>query len=213
MFKERVFFLSMVITVFVVGAQYTRLVFLPLSLAELRGYSALEIGAVLTPAALCTAATMSLSGRLVDRVGARLPTILGTTTMTAGVFLLGQASVDTPIGFLVGGLSLQGLGFGLCAMPTTVASLSSLPPQWIAQAAAVRSLIGQVAAATTIAALSAVVSVRMGDDPGPARAQDAYNTAFLVMSAALVVAVVCAVRLPRTSSRRPVGRDLVSGPE
>jgi DHA2 family multidrug resistance protein len=204
MFRERAFSLSMLITTFIVGAQYTRLVFMPLSLEDLRGFSALRTGAVLTPAALGTALTMSLSGRMVDRYGPRVPAIAGTTTMATGVFLLGHLERSTPIALVVGALFVQGLGFGLCAMPTTVASLNALPASLVAQASAVRSLVSQVAAASTIAVLATLVSARMGSHPSPGHAQAAYNTAFLTMSAGLVLAVVCAIQLPRRGRRSEV---------
>jgi EmrB/QacA subfamily drug resistance transporter len=202
MFSDRTFLLAMVVTTFIVGAQFTRLVFMPLSLEDVRSYSALRTGLVLTPAALGTAITMSISGRLVDRFGPRLPMVAGCAGMTTGVFLLGQQSPTTPIGLIVAALAVQGLGFGLCAMPTIVAGLDRLPEQWIAQAAAVRSLVSQVAAASTIAILSAVVAAHMGRNPSPSHAQTSYNRAFLTMSAGLAVAFLCALRVPRHTTKR-----------
>src|SRR5205085_1653630 len=129
--------------------------------------------------------TMSLSGRLVDRYGPRVPAIAGTSTMATGVFLLAHLERTTPIELVVGALFVQGLGFGLCAMPTTVASLNALPAALVAQASAVRSLVSQVAAASTIAVLATLVSARMGSHPSPDHAQAAYNSAFLTMSIGL----------------------------
>jgi hypothetical protein len=125
--------------------------------------------------------------------------------MAFGVFLLGLVRIDTPIGLVVLALTMQGLGFGLCAVPTVVAGMNELAPRFLAQAAAVRTLISQVAAATTIAVLSTVVSARMGDDPSPEHSQASYDTAFLVMSAGLLVALACATRLPRRPSTVDVG--------
>ena len=204
MFRVPTFSFAMVVTSFIVGAQYTRLVFLPLSLEDLRGFTALRTGFVLTPAALGTAFTMSLSGRLVDRFGPRLPTTIGCATMATGAFLLGHLHRGTAIELVVGALFVQGLGFGLCAMPSTVASLNALPATLVAQASAVRSLVSQVAAAATIAVLSTIVSARMGAHPSAAHAQASYDTAFLVISAGLVVALVSATRLPHRGGRADV---------
>ena len=60
LFTIGVFALSMAVTLFTVAAQYTRLVFIPLSLETIRGYTALRVGLILTPAALLTAIGMSI---------------------------------------------------------------------------------------------------------------------------------------------------------
>jgi hypothetical protein len=49
---------------------------------------------------------------------------------------------------------------------------------------------------------SAVVASRMGDAPTPAQSQAAYNTAFLIVGAGLVGAVLIGLRLPRRTNER-----------
>jgi DHA2 family multidrug resistance protein len=197
MFTVKVFGLSMIVTTFIVTAQYTRLVFIPLSLETIRDYSALRVGLILTPAALLTAVGMSIGGRMVDRVGARRPMVLGTGLMAVGAFSLSHIGVSTPAWAIIGSLGIQGIGFGLCALPGVVVAMNALPPRYVAQASAVRSLVAQVAGATSIAVLSAVVAFRLGDGtPTLERSQTAYDTAFLIASLGLVVALVSSFFFP-----------------
>jgi hypothetical protein len=72
----------------------------------------------------------------------------------------------------------------------------------VAQASAVRSLSSQVAGAVAISVLSTLVAARMGDGGSLAQQQSAYNSAFLVASALMVVALVLAFKLPRRSEVR-----------
>jgi EmrB/QacA subfamily drug resistance transporter len=202
MFTIRVFSLSMAITLFITAAQYTRLVFIPLSLETIRGYTALKVGLILTPAALMTAIGMSIGGRMVDRVGARRPMVMGTGLMCVAAFSLAHIGVSTPIAAIVGSLGAQGLGFGLCAMPGVVVAMNALPPRYVAQASAVRSLVSQVAGASSIAILSAVVAVRLGTGtPSIQRSQTAYDTAFLLASSGLFVALLCSLRFSKRPER------------
>ena len=70
-----------------------------------------------------------------------------------------------------------------------------------------RSLSSQVAGATAIALTSTVVASRMGDAPSPAESQSAYNTAFLMVAAGLVGAVLIALKLPRRNAA-PAEREV-----
>ena len=69
MFEQRAFRLAIGAFVFVMGAEYARLVFVPLQLEGLRGFTAMKVGMMFFVPAVFTAVGMSLGGRLVDRVG------------------------------------------------------------------------------------------------------------------------------------------------
>jgi DHA2 family multidrug resistance protein len=211
MFAIPVFAVSMGVILFTAAAQYTRLVFMPLELENLRGYTALRVGVILIPSALATAVAMPIGGRLVDRVGARLPTVTGCTIMMIALFSLGNLGVHTPIALVVVFLAMQGFGMGLTSAPATVAGLNALSGRFVAQASAMRSLSSQVAGATAIAVLSTVVASRMGDSPTVTESQHAYNAAFLLAGVGLAVAVVLAFKLPRTAERG-AERDTVAEP-
>lgn len=85
MFAVGTFSLTIVLVWLVTGAQFARLVFIPLELQQVRGLTPLQTGLVLAPAALGAAVTMPLGGRLADRIGARIP-------VTAGLLLLARRS-------------------------------------------------------------------------------------------------------------------------
>jgi len=202
MFAVPVFAAAMAVVLLTAAAQYVRIVFIPLQLEELRGYTALRVGVLLIPSAVFTALGMPLGGRLVDRVGPRTPVVAGCALMALTSFGLGNLEIDTPIAIVVALLAVQGFGMGLTAAPATVAGMNSLSGRFVAQASAMRSLSSQVAGATAIAVMSTVVASRMGDSPTPTQSQSAYNTAFLLVSAGLVGAAVIGLRLPRRSAAR-----------
>jgi EmrB/QacA subfamily drug resistance transporter len=209
MFRSSVFAISVAVIVFTSAAQFTRLVFIPLELEGVRGYTALRVGVLLIPQALATAAAMPLGGRLVDRVGARVPVVTGCVLMAVATFLMGRLTPGTPIAWLVVVLCLQGCGMGLTMAPATVAGMNALAPEFVAQASAVRSLASQVAGAVAISALSALVASRMGGADTIAEEQSAFNAAFLVASALMVVATVLAFRLPHRVDRARGGEPVV----
>jgi hypothetical protein len=118
-------------------------------------------------------------------------------------------TVHTPIWAVVGLLSLQGFGQGLTTAPTMVAALSELPSHLIAQGSAVRSLLGQLAAALGVAVIGAVVASRGIDSANVEHAQKAFNSGFMVCGAGVLVAIYLGSRLPGRTFRRPPAEALL----
>jgi predicted MFS family arabinose efflux permease len=206
MFEQRSFRLAIGAFVFVMGAQYARLVFVPLQLESLRGFTAMKVGMMFFVPAVVTAVAMSIGGRLVDRIGPRPPIMIGCAGMLAAMLCFSRLTLTTPVWVIVGLLSMQGASMGLTTSPTMVAGLSDLPPRLVSQGSAVRSLTSQVSGAVAVAVLGSVVASKMGVDPTPQQAQDAYNLAFLVAGAGVVVSLVLASRLPRRVAGPPMAQ-------
>ncbi len=205
LFRYRTFALAIAIALLVVVGLFGRLVFIPLQLEQIRGLSALRIGLVLSPAGVSTAVGMFVGGRLVDRIGPRLPVVTGCSLMATALFGLSRLDVGTPLTVIALILALQGLGMGVSAAPSTVAVVSSVPASLVAQASTMRSLAFQVGGAIGVAALGAALSVRMPEAATAAQAQAAYDGLFLGLSGLLVVAAVMASFLPGRAAREETG--------
>ena len=95
----------------------------------------------------------------------------------------------------------------LLTAPAMVAGISGLPAHLVSQGTAVRSLLGQVSGALSVAVLGAIIAARAGTTTSAERQQSAYNLAFLVAAVGVGVALLLAARLPRrlsTSEHAPV---------
>lgn len=204
MLRARPYRVAIIVMMLVFVCQYARLVFIPLQLESLRGETALTVGLLFLPAALCSATALWLGGRLVDRIGPRVPVILGTAAVFVAALCFTQLSLDTPLSVIAGILSIQGIGFGLVTPGVLVAGMSDLPPQLTAQGSALRSLLSQVASAFAVALLGAVVASSAGPNPTSAQAQDAYNTAFAVAAVCGLAALLMSLRVPRRPPRHTV---------
>lgn len=82
------------------------------SLPGLRAHLSLQAGqivGILVAAAICAVASMNISGRLADRIGARAPSLAGGAGMAAGTMAMGAAP---NYGALVAGAAVFGLGNG-----------------------------------------------------------------------------------------------------
>lgn len=200
MFGITTFSLTIGIVWLLTVAQFARLVLIPLELQTVRGLSAFQTGLVLSPAAIGTALTMPVGGRLADRIGPRTPVTIGLVLVTVAALALANLTTATPLPLITAILAFQGLGFGLAIMPNTVAAMNAVPERLVNQASAVRSVNRQIAGAISVAILLTIVAATVGSlaDPttSPAVTQAAYNRAYLLAVGAAVLATVLATRLP-----------------
>ncbi|MGE3325742.1 MAG: DHA2 family efflux MFS transporter permease subunit [Acidimicrobiia bacterium] len=197
MFSHPVFALTFIVSFMVTASQYARLVFIPLALEGLRGYSATRVGLLLGPAAIGTAIGMTSGGRISDRIGSRIPIMVGVAIMIPPVLLLSQLHLDSSLFYIGSLLTLQGFGMGLTAAPTVVAAMGTLPSAMIAQGSAMRSVFQQLSGAMAVAGFTTVYDLRAGDNPSPEDAQHAYNMIFFVSALTLVAALAFGSLLPK----------------
>jgi MFS family permease len=180
-------------------AQYSRLVYIPLELGSVRGISEFQIGLAMLPSALCIAAMMPVGGRLVDRVGARIPVSLGVGLLAISFVGLWMLDIDTPIAVVAALLGLGGLGSGLAMMSPNVIAMNSVTASDVSQASGLSNVCRQISAAVGVAALASVfATVRPpGEiDPADPDVLDPYRTVYAIAVGLLVCALIVAQFLP-----------------
>ena len=92
---------------------------LPFYFEELRGFSIIHAGLLLTPLPLMLAIAAPLSGSLADRVGSRWLSPLGLAFACLGLFLLSMIDTQSATWDIVWRLAIIGLGQGLFMSPNT----------------------------------------------------------------------------------------------
>lgn len=200
MFAVPTYAAAMVLTGLLSLAQFAQLTFLPVELQVVRGLDAQEVGLLLAPAAAGAAVMMPIGGWLVDRIGARVPVVIGLSLIASSMWNLAHLEPDGTEAFIVGVLVVQGVGMGLVFIPTTVSAMNSLPARFVAQASAMNNLTRQLGGAIGVAVLSAVLVADLGAvapvAPDVEQAQAAYNRVFLVAFCFVAAAVAAALLLP-----------------
>jgi DHA2 family multidrug resistance protein len=199
--QHPVFGRAIVVLVLTMVAQFTRLVYIPLELGTTRDISALTVGLIMLPQAIGVAIAMPISGRLTDRIGARLPTVVGLALFAASFWPLSHLSPDTSLPFISACLFVGGFGTGLSMMPPNIVAMNSVTASKVSQATALSQVLRQLAAAVGIAVLAAVFAgLRPAGNPSSpenlAATVDAYDTLFLISFVILCVACLLAFRLP-----------------
>ena len=106
---------------------YTVVFLLPFYLIQGRGLSPTRTGLLLSVQSLARAVTAPFSGTLSDRVGSRVPTVLGMGILTLGLFLLSRLGAQSAMSDVALGLMVAGLGAGIFVSPNSSALMGSAP--------------------------------------------------------------------------------------
>ncbi|HVX31966.1 MAG TPA: MFS transporter [Solirubrobacterales bacterium] len=133
---------------------------LGLFLQEGEGLSPLEAGLALVPLAIPLAVLTPFTGRLVGRVGPRLPAGLGLAASGVGYLgtaLVGGANVDAPAGWAF--LAVAGAGMGVAVPGLVAGATEALGPDRAGVASAVNNTSRQVGGAIGVALIGGLSSM------------------------------------------------------
>jgi EmrB/QacA subfamily drug resistance transporter len=131
-----------------------------LYLQEARGFSAFQTGLLTLPMALGIITCAPLSGRLINRAGARLPVLICGVVTVISALLLTRLTIDTPVWILLLAYLLFGIGFGMINTPITNSAVSGMPRAQAGLAAGIASTSRQIGAAVGVAVAGAVAGAQ-----------------------------------------------------
>jgi EmrB/QacA subfamily drug resistance transporter len=113
-------------------------------LQEARGYSPLDAGLLMLPLAVVSVAWGPRNGKILGTHGSRIPLLIAGTALTAAAVILTQASLTTPVAWLLLAYALMGLGNSAVGAPITHTAVAGMPPEQAGAAAGVSSATRQV---------------------------------------------------------------------
>jgi EmrB/QacA subfamily drug resistance transporter len=100
---------------------------MPFYLEQLRGFSLIESGLLLTPLPLTIAVFAPFSGRLADRIGTRWLAATGLAIACLGLVFISQLQADSSVGDIIWRLVVIGFGQALFQSPNNSALMGSAP--------------------------------------------------------------------------------------
>jgi EmrB/QacA subfamily drug resistance transporter len=157
LFRSRTFSGINLMTLLLYGALGGAFFLLPFDLIQVHGYSATLAGTVFLPFTIIMGVLSRWSGALLDRIGARLPLIVGPTISAAGFALIALAGPTTSywIGFLFP-IAIVGLGMAASVAPLTTVVINAVPAHQTGVASGINNSVASVATLLAIAIFGAV---------------------------------------------------------
>ena len=110
------------------------------------------------PGALMGAFLAPLSGRLLDKIGAKKPVLIGLSTAVVGIILLGTLLHTNSLVLLIGSHLILMTGVGLSYSNLTTCSLNALSSSQISDGNAFVNTLQQFIGAVATAAVAAIFS-------------------------------------------------------
>ncbi len=194
------------------GSQASRFM-MPFYMQRVLELSPRDVGLLLIPPALCMVLLGPISGRLSDKFGWRVLTVLGLACSATTAFVFaGSLAESSPVLFIVLMLMLQSCGMALFNSPNNSSVLGAVDRTQYGVVSSLTQLVRNSANVTSITVATVVVVVTMGTygvepslDAVSPEVADAFvaglKWAFLLMGCLLVVGIALVVI--RGERRRP----------
>ena len=148
---------------FIAGmAMFGAIIFLPLYLQAVKGYSPTKSGLALLPVIIGIFATSITSGRLISRTGRyRIWPIVGAIVMTVAMWLFSTLHVDSPYALLGAAGFVFGAGLGFTMQTILVAVQNSVDFRDMGSATSAVTFFRSMGGAVGTAVFGAVLSTRL----------------------------------------------------
>ena len=125
--KNRVFAFANISFMLCMMALFAPGFLLPFYFEQLRGFSIIQAGLMMTPLPLMLAIVAPFSGTLADRLGSRWLSPIGLAIACFGLFLLSQINAQSSPLDIIWRLAVTGIGQGLFQSPNTRTMMGAAP--------------------------------------------------------------------------------------
>jgi MFS family permease len=136
------------------------LFYIPQFLQVVQGWGAFESGLALLPQAIVMGLLMPVAGRIYDRIGPRVPVVIGLTIVAGASYLLHTITIDTTRVHVMWLLAIQAVGIGLAMMPIFTSGIAAIPVEKSNIASAFNNVVRNVAGALGVAGLTAILTMQ-----------------------------------------------------
>jgi EmrB/QacA subfamily drug resistance transporter len=159
LFRDRNFAGANLLTLMLYAALGGALYFFPLNMIQVQGFSATVAGAALLPFIAIMFALSRWAGTLVDRVGSKIPLVVGPSIAAAGFAAFTRPDVGASYwtGFLPA-VCLLGIGMAVTVAPLTTTVMNAVGPALAGTASGINNAVSRTAALLAIAAFGVVLS-------------------------------------------------------
>ena len=162
LFRSHAFTGANVLTLLLYGALSAATFLLPFNFLQIQGYSPSEAGAAFLPFVFTMSILSRYSGALADRIGARIPLIVGPIVAACGLALMARPSIGGSYWttFFPGILTL-GLGMSITVAPLTTVVMTSIEDeQFAGTASGINNAVARAAGMLAVAIFGGAAEVQ-----------------------------------------------------
>ena len=198
LFKNRVFSASTISALLNYIAVFSILLLLPFYLIQGREFSPSQAGLILSIQPIIMAIIAPISGGISDRIGTRIPSILGMLTLSLGLILLSRLGPDSAIYEIGIALGIVGLGTGTFISPNNSAIMGSAPGERQGIAAGILATARSTGMVLGVGLAGAIFTTILAGSIGE-------NTIYAATRASFIIAAILAAIGAFTSAVKKLG--------
>lgn len=160
-YKYSMFALSSVISITISISMFSGMLLTPLFVQTIRGISPVESGLLMLPGAVLMGLMSPVTGRLFDKIGARILAVFGLSVLVVTTFMLSRLTMEISYYSLMAIYTTRMFGMSLVMMPVMTNGLNQLPMSANPHGTAINNTLQQVSGAIGSAILLTVMTVKM----------------------------------------------------
>jgi MFS family permease len=198
LFINRLFSASTLSAVLNYICVYSILFLMPFYLIQGRSFKPAEAGILLTAMPIVMAIVAPISGTLSDRVGTRIPTVLGMVILAIGLFWLASLAPDSPHSEIALRLGVAGMGIGIFISPNNSALMGAAPRNRQGIAAGILATTRNVGMVLGVGLTGAIFTTTLSHTGSPSNDAlfSAIHASFIVTTAIAAIGAGISIARP-----------------
>jgi EmrB/QacA subfamily drug resistance transporter len=197
-------FASASVSTFCLGAAlFGAMILMPLYFQTVRGEDAVATGLLIAPQGIGAAFAMGLSGRVTERLGGGLTSLIGATITLFATIPFVLVGATTSYWLIGGAMIVRGFGIGMSMMPSMTAAYAVLRPDQINTATPQLNVLQRVGGSIGTAILAVVLQSGISNlaQPTPAGVAGAFADTYWWVLAMSVLALLPTIVLTLVERR------------
>ncbi len=161
-FRSRNFIGANLVALMISFAMMGAFFFLAIYLQDLLGFSPLETGVRFLPTTVVIVIAAPVAGRVADRIGSRLPMVLGLVITSVSLYLFSRMDAATTYNDLLPAWILLGIGIGITMSPMSTAAMNAVAVDKAGVASGTLQMFRMMGGTIGVAATGAIFQSKLG---------------------------------------------------
>ncbi|WP_010284055.1 DHA2 family efflux MFS transporter permease subunit [Bacillus timonensis] len=157
-YKYPMFALASVIAIVNAVAMFSGMILTPAYVQSVRGISPFESGLMMLPGAIVMGIMSPITGKLFDKFGPRLLSIIGLIVTAISTYLLSHLQIDSSYTYIITTYTLRMFGMSMVMMPIMTNGLNQLPATLYPHGTAINNTAQQVSGSIGTAVLVTIMN-------------------------------------------------------
>jgi DHA2 family multidrug resistance protein len=160
LFKIPVFSIAIFITIVRSIGLFGSTFLIPLFVQQQLGYSTMQSGLLMLPAAVFMAVLLPFMGNMADKIGPKIPAVIGLSILAYSLFIYRRIDLMTSAWGLIWPMMVRSVGLALLMAPINTTLMNSVPHEKIGMSSSMNNIFMQIGSSLGIAFFGTSLSHR-----------------------------------------------------